>query len=35
MIAWARAGPPAARVTGVAVGDIEGRFARFDSQPTA
>lgn len=35
MIAWAKAGPPGARVTGVAVGEAEGRFAGFESRPTA
>jgi acylphosphatase len=35
MIAWAKAGPPGARVTGVAVGEAEGMFARFEPRPTA
>ena len=35
MIAWAKAGPPAARVTGVAVSETEGHFVGFDPRPTA
>jgi len=34
MIAWAKSGPPGARVTGVAVSEAEGSFAGFDSRPT-
>jgi acylphosphatase len=34
MIAWAKSGPPGARVTGVAVSDVQGSFAGFDSRPT-
>jgi len=35
MIEWANAGPPGARVTGVAVGEVAGQFAGFESKPTA
>jgi acylphosphatase len=35
MIEWAKAGPPGARVTDVAVGDTDGAFASFESRPTA
>jgi acylphosphatase len=35
LIEWARAGPPGARVSGVAVGETEGKFAAFDARPTA
>jgi acylphosphatase len=34
IIAWAKAGPPGARVTGVAVGDAEGRFLGFQPRST-
>ena len=34
-IAWARRGPPGAGVPGVAIGDLGGAFARFDSLPPA
>jgi acylphosphatase len=33
-LAWARRGPPAARVTGVQVDETPGGFARFDMLPT-
>jgi acylphosphatase len=35
IVAWARAGPPGARVTDLAVRDAEGAFTRFESRPTA
>jgi acylphosphatase len=35
MVAWARAGPPGARVTDLAVRDTDGSFTRFESRPTA
>ncbi len=35
MVKWANTGPPGARVTGVAVGEVEGRFVAFESKPTA
>ena len=35
MIEWAKAGPPGARVTAVAVSEAEGSFAGFDARPTA
>ena len=35
MIEWANTGPRGARVTGVAVGEVEGQFAGFESKPTA
>jgi len=34
MIAWARHGPPAARVAGVTVAEASGSFAEFDWRPT-
>ena len=35
MIAWARSGPPAARVASVRVETVEGEFNDFDIAPTA
>lgn len=35
IVAWARRGPPAARVNGVAVSDAAGGFTGFDWRPTA
>jgi acylphosphatase len=35
LLAWARRGPPSARVTDVAISEIEGRFERFETRPTA
>ncbi len=35
IIAWARRGPPAARVSNVTVSDAPGSFAGFDWRPTA
>ncbi len=35
MVKWANSGPTGARVTGVAVSEVEGRFAGFESKPTA
>jgi acylphosphatase len=35
IVAWARTGPPGARVTDVAVSDTDGSFTRFESRPTA
>jgi acylphosphatase len=35
IVAWARAGPPGARVTDLAVRDAEGAFTQFESRPTA
>jgi acylphosphatase len=35
MIAWAKTGPPGARVTAVAVSDTGGEFTAFESRPTA
>jgi acylphosphatase len=34
IIAWARRGPPAARVTGVTVAEVEGRFSGFEWRRT-
>jgi len=34
LLAWARRGPPSARVTGVALSEAEGSFARFEMRPT-
>ena len=34
MLAWARRGPPGARVTGVQVSEIAETFERFESRPT-
>jgi acylphosphatase len=34
IIAWARRGPPAARVSDVSVSDASGQFAGFDWRPT-
>ena len=34
IIAWARRGPPAARVTAVNVSDASGSFTGFDWRPT-
>jgi len=34
IIAWARRGPPAARVAGVNVSETSGSFADFDWRPT-
>ena len=35
LLAWARRGPPSARVTDVAISEIEGSFERFETRPTA
>lgn len=35
MIAWARRGPPDARVAGVEVGEAAGEFTGFEKRPTA
>ena len=35
IIAWARRGPPSARVTGVEVSEDAGTFAQFERLPTA
>ena len=35
LVAWARRGPPGARVTDVAVGETGGTFGDFDWLPTA
>ena len=35
IVAWARRGPPAARVNNVAVTDATGSFTGFDWRPTA
>jgi acylphosphatase len=34
LLDWARRGPPAARVTDVAISEIEGSFERFEMRPT-
>ena len=34
LLAWARRGPPSARVTEVAISEIEGSFERFEMRPT-
>lgn len=34
LVAWARRGPPSARVADVAVSDFEGSFERFEMRPT-
>ena len=34
LLAWARRGPPAARVTGVQITEIAGTFGRFETRPT-
>ncbi|HEY6241387.1 MAG TPA: acylphosphatase [Burkholderiales bacterium] len=34
ILAWARRGPPSARVTGVQVEEIPGSFERFEMRPT-
>jgi len=34
IIAWARRGPPAARVTDVAVSEVPGSFREFEWRPT-
>jgi acylphosphatase len=35
IIAWARRGPPDARVSGVEVGEATGEFTGFEKRPTA
>jgi acylphosphatase len=35
IVAWARRGPPGAKVTGVAVAEADGTFGEFDWLPTA
>ena len=35
IIAWARRGPPDARVAGVEVGEAAGEFTGFEKRPTA
>ena len=35
LLAWARRGPPSARVTDVATSEIQGSFERFETRPTA
>ena len=34
MLAWARRGPPGARVTEVQISEIAGTFERFEMRPT-
>lgn len=34
IVAWARSGPPAARVTGVDIHDAIGHYRRFEVVPT-
>ncbi|HUL91241.1 MAG TPA: acylphosphatase [Burkholderiales bacterium] len=34
LLAWARRGPPSARVTGVGVSETAGGFERFEMRPT-
>jgi acylphosphatase len=34
MVAWARRGPPSARVTDVQVSEVPGSFERFETRPT-
>jgi acylphosphatase len=34
LLAWARRGPPSARVTEVTVSEVDGRFERFEMRPT-
>jgi acylphosphatase len=34
ILAWARRGPPSARVTGVRIQEIPGSFERFEMRPT-
>jgi acylphosphatase len=34
LLAWARRGPPSARVTDVSVSEAEGSFERFEMRPT-
>jgi len=34
LLAWARSGPPAARVTDVSVSEAEGSFERFEMRRT-
>ena len=34
LIAWARRGPPAARVTGVRISEAQESFERFEMRPT-
>jgi acylphosphatase len=35
IIAWARVGPPSARVAEVTISETDGTFASFESRPTA
>lgn len=35
LLAWARRGPPSARVTGVQISEAAGAFERFELRPTA
>ena len=34
LVAWARRGPPAARVAGVRISEAQGSFERFEMRPT-
>jgi acylphosphatase len=34
LLAWARRGPPSARVTDVTITEMEGSFERFEMRPT-
>ena len=34
LLAWARRGPPSARVTEVTVSEVDGRFERFEMRRT-
>jgi acylphosphatase len=34
LLAWARRGPPSARVTGVQISETAGGFERFEMRPT-
>ena len=34
LLAWARRGPPSARVTGVQISEAQGSFERFEMRPT-
>jgi len=34
LVAWARRGPPSARVTDVRISEVEESFERFETRPT-
>jgi len=34
LLAWARRGPPSARVTDVRISEAQGSFERFETRPT-